>query len=120
MSNEDQAENNQEPGQPIIDDAVKKNVRSRNTWLRLFYMLVFALLMGLAEFVLVFVVIVQFLTVLLSGQRNERLLEFGADTSRYVYDIWRYLCFVSEEQPFPFGEWRAASDTQSKTEEPGS
>ena len=104
-----------EPGEkPLIDDDLKKNVKSRNTWLRLFYILVFAVVICIAEFILVAVVIVQFFTVLLSGKKNEKLLAFGADMSLYVYDIWRYLCFVSEWQPFPFGDWRAAPDTQNE------
>lgn len=103
---------------PLIDDNVKKNVKSRNTWLRLFYILVFALVMMIAEIILVAVIVVQFFTVLLSGERNEKLLAFGADMSLYVYDIWRYLIFVTEEQPFPFGDWRSASDSaEANTEE---
>lgn len=110
MSNDRADEHaDQQEQKPIIDDAVKKNVKSRNTWLRFFYMILFVLIMGLAEIVLAFVVIVQFFTVLISGERNQKLLEFGADLSLYVYHIWRYLCFASERQPFPFGEWQAAT-----------
>ena len=101
---------------PLIDDEVRKNVKSRNTWLRLFYMVVFALIMGIAEIVLVLVIIVQFFTVLLTGARNQKLLAFAADLSLYVYDIWRYLCFVTEEQPFPFGDWRTASNEPGQDE----
>ncbi len=95
---------------PLLDENVKKNVRSRNTWLRFFYIVVFALIMGLAEFVLVVVVVIQFFTVLLSGEKNSKLLAFAGDLSLYVYDIWRYVSFVSDVQPFPFGEWRTASE----------
>lgn len=109
-----------EPGEkPIIDDDVKKNVRSRNTWLRLFYMLLFALIMALAEFVLACVVIVQFFTVLITSERNEKLRDFGADLSLYIYDIWRYLSFVSESQPFPLNDWRTAEQDSSDPDASG-
>lgn len=115
---DDTTENNEPTDKPLIDEAVKNNVKSRNTWLRLFYMLVFALIMAVAEFVLAVVVIVQFFTVLLSGERNEKLLGFGADLSLFVYDIWRYLNFVTEDQPFPFGEWRSAAAEDPSAEQP--
>jgi len=117
MSDNETNKSDESHDQPLIDDAVKENVKSRNTWLRLFYMILFGLIMGLAEFVLVFVVIIQFFTVLLSGERNDKLLAFGADLACYVYDIWRYLSFVTEEQPFPFGEWRRADDARKASGE---
>lgn len=94
---------------PLIDEDVKQNVKSRSTWMRLFYMLVFALLMGLAEIVLAVVVIIQFFTVLLTGERNDKLLAFGRDLARYVFDIWRYLVFATESQPFPFSDWQSSA-----------
>ncbi len=109
MTNPEATTHDDEHQKPLIDENVRKNVKSRNTWLRFFYMLVFALIMGLAELILIFAVIVQFFTVLLTGEHNKKLLSFGADMSQYIFDIWRYLTFVSEEQPFPFGEWRSAS-----------
>lgn len=122
MSTGESTSSGEQPDKPFIDDSVKHNVKSRNTWLRFFYMLVFALIMALAEFVLAAVVIVQFFTVLLSGERNEKLLGFGADLSLFVYDIWRYLSFITEEQPFPFGEWRSSASesvAESKDEADG-
>ncbi len=108
MNEQDSTSRDDTQQKPLIDDDVKKNVKSRNTWLRFFYMLVFVVIMGLAELILAAVVIVQFFTVLLSGERNSKLLAFGSDMSQYIFDIWKYLSFVTEAQPFPFGDWRSA------------
>lgn len=121
MSEQETAQPGNGASRPLIDDDVKQNVKSRNTWMRFFYMLVFALLMGLAEIVLAVVVIIQFFTVLLTGERNDKLLGFGRDLARYVFDIWRYLVFATEAQPFPFSDWQsssAESDNDSGADDP--
>lgn len=119
MSNHDTTMSDERPEKPLIDDKVKQNFKSRNTWMRFFYMLVFALILGLAHLIFAAVVIVQFVTVLLSGERNQKLLDFGASMSQYVFDIWRYLSFVSEAQPFPFAEWRDVAAPKSDSETAG-
>lgn len=112
MSNQENSRADDQATRPLIDDEVKQNVKSRNTWMRFFYMFVFALLMGLAEFVLAVVVVLQFFTVLFTGERNGQLLNFGKDLASYVFDIWRYLVFASEDQPFPFSDWQSAAGDQ--------
>ncbi len=121
MNEQDPIEPEQSSTRPLIDDDVKQNVKSRNTWMRFFYMLVFALIMGLAEVVLAVVVIIQFFTVLLSGERNEKLLAFGKDVAQYIFDIWRYLVFATEAQPFPFSDWQSSeieADEEAGTDDP--
>lgn len=81
---------------------------ARGIWVRALYMLLFVLIYNIAEIVVLFVVVFQFVCVLASGARNARVLELGQGLSRYVYEIFLFLTFNSERLPFPFDEWPPA------------
>ncbi len=84
---------------------LRENLTTQDTWLRGLYILLFALFYFLAELVLIAVVIFQFISQLIIGKVNERLLEFGQQLSWYIYDILRYVTFNSDHRPFPFNPW---------------
>jgi hypothetical protein len=85
---------------------LEKNIKSRATWIRLFFMIILGLLYGLSRLVTVAVVIIQFFHVLLQGDKNESLLTFGHSLAIYSYQVVDYLTFNREEKPFPFdAEW---------------
>lgn len=91
------------------DGRIEQNLKSRTTWLRLLFMCIFALLIGLAGMVGSFVVVVGFLWVLITGEINRQLQQVGQSLAAYIYEIVRYLTFNSEDKPFPFGgEWPSA------------
>ncbi len=79
----------------------------RPVWVRGFYMLVMAILWHVAEVVLLFTAVVQFIFALLGGP-NERLTRFGGGLARYLQQVAAYLAFASDELPFPFTDWPAA------------
>ena len=92
---------NESGGGPIED-----NVKSRSTWLRLFFMIVIAFLYGVSRVVVGAVVVVQFFWVLFTGKTNQSLEGFGQSLATYTYQIIRYLTFGSDERPFPFdADW---------------
>ena len=70
--------------------------------MRLFFMIVIALLYLVSRVVVGAVVVVQFLWVLLTGEANQKLQLFGQALSTYTYQIILYLTFNTEERPFPF------------------
>jgi len=88
-----------------MSDDLKENVMDTNIWMRLVFMLLFAVIFGATRVVLVIVIAVQFLWVLFSGNRNLQLLSFGSQLATFIYQIYRYLSFNTEKRPFPFGEW---------------
>ena len=88
-----------------MDNEVKENIKKRSTWVRLLYMLLFVILYGVAEVVITAVVLFQIVVNLFTGESNERVLLFGNQLSRYVYEILLYLTYNSENLPFPFSEW---------------
>ncbi|MFC1536299.1 DUF4389 domain-containing protein [Pseudomonadota bacterium] len=88
-----------------MTDELKEHVKDSSVWVRLLFMVLFAVLYWVAEVVLAVVVLFQFLSVLFTGQKNEKVLSFGAQLSTYAYQIFRYLTYNSEEKPFPLGDW---------------
>lgn len=91
---------------------IEENIRSRDTWLRLLFMVVFSVLLWLAGMVGVVVVILGFLWVLFNGETNKELRGIGQSLGTYVAEIIRYLTYNTDAKPFPFGgRWpSAASD----------
>ncbi len=88
-----------------VSDDLKSKVKDSNVWIRLLFMLLFFIIYNVAEVVLAIVVFFQFLTVLFTGNKNEKVLSLGAQLSAFVYQVYRYLTYNSEVRPFPFGDW---------------
>ena len=80
---------------------LEKNVKMRSTWLRLFFMIIFALLYGLSRVVTAAVVAIQFFHVLFTGETNEQLKTFGHSLAIYSYEVVEYLTFNTDTKPFP-------------------
>jgi hypothetical protein len=83
---------------------IEENIKSRSTWLRGLFMLVFVFIYALSRFVVGAVVLLQFLWVLFTGEINERLRMLGQSLAIYTSQIIRYLTYNSEQRPFPFDE----------------
>lgn len=84
---------------------VKQNVFTGSTWVRGFFMLMFALFHYVAKVVLIIIVIIQFGFMLFTGRLNERLLTFGHGLATYIYQIGLFLTYNTDEKPFPFNDW---------------
>lgn len=90
---------------PGADNDVKEHLKSRNTWVRLVFMVLFAAILYVSNIVLFAVAILQFLSTLFTGGRNERLTDFGEKLGRFIYQVVRFLTFDTEDMPFPFADW---------------
>ncbi|MEB8433261.1 DUF4389 domain-containing protein [Cocleimonas sp. KMM 6892] len=88
-----------------MNTETKTNLQSKNTWVRVLYMLLFVLAYSAAEFVLGITVVIQVIIKLVTGELNERLKTFGNQISLYIFDVLKFLTFNSEDKPFPFDEW---------------
>ena len=78
---------------------------SDNIWIRGAFILLFAFIYSAAEMVMIAVVVVQFLSIAIKKEKNEKILSFGADLSEFLYQIFRFLSFSSNQRPFPFADW---------------
>jgi len=83
----------------------KESVKTKETWIRGVYILIFVFAYSVAEIVMGAVVLLQFLSVLFTSEKNEKLLLLGQDVSYYIYQVMRYLTFNSDDKPFPFSDW---------------
>jgi hypothetical protein len=88
-----------------MDNEMKSSLTATDTWVRGLYMLLFAVIYSVTEFVLGLIVVFQFIHVLFSRDTNDRLLDFSSDLSVYIYQILQFLTFNSEAKPFPFAVW---------------
>ena len=88
-----------------MQNQTKAHLTDRNIWTRGIYTLIFVVAYAVAEALLTLVAVFQFLMALLTGRVNEALQQFGANLTQYAYQIFQYVTFNSEEQPFPFSDW---------------
>jgi hypothetical protein len=93
---------------------LEQNLTSRNTWVRLVYMLLFGFIFWLGSVVLTLVVVLQFVHVLITGKGNDNLLEFGRQLGIYYRQVIDFLCYSDEYLPFPFGAWPRVESGQKK------
>ena len=85
-----------------MDDKTKATLTNVETWKRGLFMIVFAIISGLAKLLVTLVAVFQFITVLVKGQTNEAVLPFGQNLSTYIYQITLFLTFNTDDMPFPF------------------
>lgn len=83
----------------------KTHLTNPATWVRLGFMLVFALLLMAGRLVISIIAVMQFTLVLVTGSDNENLRNLGQGLGKWIYQALMFLTFNSEEKPFPFDEW---------------
>ena len=88
-----------------MSDDYKQNIKDQSTWMRGLYMLLFSIIYSVTEIVIILVVIFQFLSVLLTQQTNEKLLNLSMNLSTFIFQILSYVTFNSDERPFPFSDF---------------
>lgn len=89
----------------MSNEELKRNLTSTNQWLRLIYMVLFAVLLEVAGFVMLAVIIAQFLFAIFTGGANDNLRRLGDQISTFIYQSLQFLIYNTEEKPFPFSEW---------------
>ncbi len=107
-----------------MDENTKSSLRTRSTWLRLVYMILFVIIFNVAEIVVTMVVVLQFLSKLFTGRVNARLQGLGQSLGSYLSQIVCFLTFQTEDMPYPFAHWpsgapgAAAATPPAKTRRP--
>ena len=102
-----------------MSNDVKENLKSQSTWMRVLYVLIFAIFYTIAEVVLFAVIVFQFLLKLFTAETNERLCKLGQSLSTYIYQILQYMTFNSDYQPYPFGAWPKGEPKAAKLSDQG-
>jgi hypothetical protein len=83
-------------------DQIKANLLSVSFWLRLLFMVVYAVALWVVGIILTVICLLQTLIVLITGEVNNNLQRLGIHTAAYLNQIVRFMIFATEEKPFPF------------------
>ncbi len=101
-----------------MQQEINENLKKLSTWKRIFFMLVFAIIIGLVRMLLWAVVLLQIASVLLMGSTNRNILNFGRSLSAYIYHILLFLTFNSDQLPFPFSDWSLTEQAEKTLTSP--
>jgi len=86
-----------------------EKIRSKDTWLRLLFMVIMAVLFWAGLIVGVIIVILQFFWVLFTGETKREFSAVGRQLAEYGKEIALFMTFNTDERPFPFGrDWPQA------------
>jgi hypothetical protein len=86
-------------------NGLRDNLLDGQVWLRFLLMIGFWLVRIIVVWVIGVIALGQFLILLVTGERNDRLQSAGAMCGSYHLQITDYLTFVSDERPFPFTDF---------------
>ncbi len=88
-----------------MDTKTYDSVTDKGLWKRILSMLVLGFAYSIAKFVLFATVVLQVLFTLFTGSNNEPLKATGKSLTDYIYEVFMFLTFNSENRPFPFKAW---------------
>ncbi len=96
-----------------MHDQINENLKKIETWKRIIFMLIYAVIDSMVKLLLWLVVLLQVGSVLLTGGTNPNILGFGRSLSTYHYHILLFLTFNTEQLPFPFSDWNNTAQLES-------
>ena len=94
-----------------MDDEIRTNIASPETWLRLLFIVAFAIVANILIWLVWIIAGVQFLCSLITGKTNGNLDDFSAGLVTYLTSIFEYMVYRTDTKPFPFTSW---DETQQK------
>ena len=77
-------------------------VDSGNFFVRLFYIVSYVIILGIVRFALWGVLLIQMVLHLIGASPSPTAQRVGQSVADYVYRIWLFLSYNSQEKPFPF------------------
>lgn len=95
-----------------MQEQINENLKKLDTWKRIVFMLVYALIDSLVKLLIWLVVLLQVGAVLFTGKANANILGFGRSLSTYHYHILLFLTFNTEQLPFPFSDWNLTASLE--------
>ena len=80
----------------------------RDLWIRGLIMLLFIILLNVAQWLLNLVAVLQFLWLLFTGHANPQITAFGRSLGQWLQELARFQSCDSEDKPFPWRAWPSA------------
>ena len=84
---------------------IEQNLKEKSNWMRLVFMILFAIAYSVAEIVFFALVIFQFLAKAITGELNEKVSTFSASVVIYIKQILDFLSYADETRPYPLSDW---------------
>ena len=101
-----------------MDDQTLDNLKNKTAWMRLIYILLFAIAFYISAILIAIITVFQFITVLFTNTPNSRLQRFGGELGMYIRDIVEFLTYQTNQMPYPVSDWaheqKAASSPAPK------
>ncbi len=93
-----------------MEQDINNNLKKISTWKRIFFMLVYSVIVGLVRILLWAVILLQVASALFTGAPNQNILSFGSKLSAYLYHILLFLTYNTDKLPFPFSDWNLTEE----------
>ena len=81
------------------------NEREKPGIARALYIILYLIIARLISMVLFVIAITQYIYSWLTGEPNEKILQFTEGLSEYAKQLVSYVGFNTDEKPWPFGDW---------------
>lgn len=88
-----------------MDKNLKEKILVKEKWIRGLLILLFMAIKYMVSFLIYIIALFQFVTDLLFGHLNSKLLDFSKKLNIYMLQISNFLTFNSDTKPFPFTDW---------------
>ncbi|MEY2697798.1 MAG: hypothetical protein RL333_1936 [Pseudomonadota bacterium] len=85
-----------------MSDFEPRDIDPGHFFVRLFYILVYLAILAVVRFVLWGVLLIQMVCHLIGMSPNRGAQKTGQVVSEYIYKIWLYLSYNTDDRPFPF------------------
>lgn len=83
-------------------------VKDRQQWLRLLFMLLYAVVLYMTMWIMGVVVLVQLIFKLATGNTQSGVTHFAADLTTFINQMVRFLTYQTEIRPYPFNPLNAS------------
>jgi hypothetical protein len=77
-------------------------------WPRAAFMIAFAVMIAIAQNLLLLIAVLQFLWIALAGGPNARIAAFSRSLGVWLRDAAAYQGAATEDRPFPWADWPAS------------
>ena len=95
-------------------NTLKTRLKDTKIWQRALFMVLLTIFAMMTQAILWVAIMALFLIRLISGEIPNAFIKGADSLSWYIYQIYRYLTFNTEKQPFPFSSWPSAKEDQKK------
>ncbi|MCG8324716.1 MAG: DUF4389 domain-containing protein [Thiotrichales bacterium] len=96
--------------------SIKEHASKSDTWIRGLFIVVFGVIFYFLYGIIWLLVVIQFITKVVTGELNSNLSDFSGKLTGYAMQILTYITFQSDEKPWPFSSMPESASAGSANE----